>query len=244
VRAARAKGELVHPLFNITDKLPLPAGQSPFHVRGFYYARRLMRVETLPGGIERLRQQLRDESVREFVMQPFAWTRWYDALPTMPIYAALARMEGVDFESAVREGTRKSAHALVPGADSLSSLFRMAERFTRPGLLASRVTQIVLGLVDFTRITLDPFELGRGSGVGSGIPLIIAPNVGNLVLGWFQGMLEVAGAKDINARYADVVIDGERNGFPTVSMRYEFSWSPEVVRMPSQRPSARPSTRP
>ncbi len=234
----------MHQLFSITDKLPIPAGESPFHVRGFYYSRLLLRVETLPGGVERLLQQVRDESVREFMSQPFAWNRWYDALPTMPLYAALARIEGIDFETAVREGTRKSAHALVPGADSLSSLFRVAQRFARPGLLASRVTQIVLGLVDFARITLDPFELGRGSGTGSGIPLIIAPNVANLVLGWFQGMLEVSGAKSIQARYADVVVDGERGGFPTCSLRFEFTWDAELVRTPSMRPSASPSTSP
>jgi hypothetical protein len=57
--------------------------------------------------------------------------------------------------------------------------------------------------------------------------LFIAPNVANLVLGWFEGMLLVAGARDVQARYTDVVPDGERGGFPTVTITYEFSWRSE-----------------
>jgi hypothetical protein len=40
-------------------------------------------------------------------------------------------------------------------------------------------------------------------------------------------MLLVAGARDVQARYTDVVPDGERGGFPTVTITYEFSWRSE-----------------
>jgi hypothetical protein len=186
----------------------------------------------MPGGIERLNLHLRDPSVREFIGQRFAWNRWYDAMPTMPIYAALARVEGLDFETAVREGTRNGAHALVP------TMFRSAMQFGGPGLLATRVTQIVLQFTDFARIFLDPFEHGSGSGSGSGIPLYIAPNMANTVIGWFCGMLELMGAKDIDARYVSVVLDGKRADFQTVNIRFEFSWTIRDSRVP--RSSMRP----
>lgn len=222
----------MHELFVISDKLPIPAGQSPFHVRGLYYDRLMKRVASLPGGLERLLLHLRDPGVREFIGQRFAWSRWYDALPTMPLYAALARVEGLDFETAVREGTRNGAHALVP------SMFRSAMQFGGPGILAMRVTQVVLEFSDFARINLDPFEEGSGSGTGSGIPLYIAPNMANSVIGWFQGMLELMGAKEINGRYVEVALDGKKGDFQTVSIRFEFSWTIRDSRAP--RTSIRP----
>lgn len=211
----------MHPLFKLTDLLPVPAGTSPFHIKGFYYDRLLAHVRSRPGGLDALHRELRDDTVRRFTMQSFSWNAWYDALPSMPIYAAISRLQNKEFEALVRERTRLAAHQLVP------SVFRLALRLVGPSAMTARVTQVVLRSDDFTRMQIEHLTDGHGKGSGSGIPLLIAPNVANLVLGWFQGSLELTGAHSVQARYTDVFVDGNTSGFETVTVRYEFSWQRE-----------------
>jgi hypothetical protein len=40
-------------------------------------------------------------------------------------------------------------------------------------------------------------------------------------------MLHVAGAREVQASYTDVTPDGERSGFPTVTVGFEFAWRVE-----------------
>jgi hypothetical protein len=208
----------MHPSFRISDSVPVPPGQSPFHFRGTYYDRILSRVGTVAEGSARLYDTLGDPELVKFFSQRFSWNGWYDALPSMPLYAALARLEGRDFESAVRQPSRAAAQSLVP------KLFRYALSLTGSGIISSVVTKAVMYGTDFVRVSFDKVEPGFGRGSGSCIPLYIAPNVANLVLGWFEGMLHVAGARNVEARYTDVTPDGERNGFATVTVDFEFTW--------------------
>lgn len=211
----------MHPLFHVSDSVPVPPGQSPFHFRGTYYDRILSRVDALPGGNKRLFDTLGDPELVRFFSQRFSWNGWYDALPSMPLYAALAQMEGRDFETAVREPSRIAAQSLVP------KLFRYALSLTGSGIISSVVTKVVMYGTDFARVTFDEIGPGIGRGSGAAIPLYIAPNVANLVLGWFEGMLHVAGAREVRASYSDVTPDGERSGFPTVTVSFEFTWRVE-----------------
>jgi hypothetical protein len=178
----------------------------------------------LPGGLPRLLDSLGDEQLVHFFSQRFGWNGWFDALPSMPLYAALARIEGKDFEEAVRIPSRAAASELAP------RLFRFALSLTGPGVITSVVTKIVMYGTDFVRVSFDRVGPGHGVGRGAAVPLFIAPNVANLVLGWFEGMLTVAGAEDVKARYTDVTPDGERDGFPTVTIGYEFRWRNDTMR--------------
>jgi hypothetical protein len=196
----------------------VPPGQSPFHFRGTYYDRILSRVATEAGGSKRLFDALGDPELVRFFSQRFAWNGWYDALPSMPLYAALARIEDRDFELAVREPSRIAAQSLVP------TIFRYALSLTGAGIISSVVTKAVRYGTDFGHVSFDKVGPGVGRGSGSSIPLYIAPNVANLVLGWFEGMLYVAGARDVEARYTSVTPSGEVSGFETVTMGFEFAW--------------------
>jgi hypothetical protein len=174
--------------------------------------------------MEALLAELKDDSVRQFVKQRFSWDGWYDALPTMPIYVAFAKLSGEDFETSVREATRMAAHDLVP------RVFRYFMQLSGPAALTARVPQVVMHAVDFVRVTLERTREDSLVGTGAGIPAIIAPNIANLVLGFFEGALELGGTKDIVARYTDVARDGERDGFETLAVRYEFKWTPRHKR--------------
>jgi hypothetical protein len=208
----------MHPLFKISDRVPVPPGQSPFHFRGTYYDRILTRVDSFAGGRKRLFETLGDEELVRFFSQRFSWSGWYDALPSMPLYAAIARIEGRDFERAVREPSREAAMALAP------RLFRYALSLTGSGIITSVVTKMVMYGTDFSKIGFDKVGPGEGRGFGASIPVYIAPNIANLVLGWFEGMLYVAGARQVDARYTTVVPDGKRGDFETVTVNFEFNW--------------------
>lgn len=210
----------MHELFRISERVPVPAGQSPFHVRGRYYDRLLARMDREAGGRSALLAELQDDGVRQFLQQRFSWNGWYDVLPTMPVYAALARRTGKDVESIVAEGGRIAARDLVP------RFFRFALQLVGPTVLAARVVQVVTHATDFVQVSLERFEDGKGRGRGAGIPLYVAPIMAGLVQGWFQGMLELGGATEVSARYTDVVKEGVREGFETVTIQFEFAWTP------------------
>jgi hypothetical protein len=113
-----------------------------------------------------------------------------------------------------------AAHDLVP------RVFRFFIQFTGPTALAARIPQVVMQTVDFVRVSIDRQRPDGLVGTGAGIPAIIAPNIANLVLGFFHGALELGGTTGVTARYFDVQVDGERDGFETLRVRYEFSWPP------------------
>lgn len=209
----------MHPAFKLSDTLPVPAGQSPFHVRGRYYDRLVTRARKVPGGFPAFLAELRDDDVRKFLQQKFNWSQWYDAMPTMPAHAALCRLARQDFEAMVIEGSRNAARDLVP------RYFRFLLQLAGPQALAGRVVAVIMQAVDFVQVSLDRSEDGRISGVGTGIPIYIAPNIAGLVVGWFTGLLELGGARDIRGRILDVQPAPPRGKFEIVTIRFEFTWT-------------------
>jgi hypothetical protein len=133
----------------------------------------------------------------------------------------MADLRGEDFETAVREGTRIAARGIIPW------MFGTALRALGPAIDAARVTRTVMYVVNFTRITVGEFRQGYATASGSGIPLVVAPNIANLAIGFYTGILETRGASDVRGRYTDVSIDGHWNSLETVTVRYEFSWIPK-----------------
>jgi hypothetical protein len=217
----------VHSLFKASDYTPVLPGSSPFHFRGFYYDRLFARVKEMPGGMPRLLSELKDDRVRQFALQRFSWTAWYDALPTMPLYAAIARMEGTDITTSVQRSTKVAAAAMVPSVLRYAVDLRGGR-----GVIAAFVTKLVLHTVDFVTVDFEHIGAERTVAVGKGVPLFIAPSIVGLVLGGFEGVLRVSGADDIVADYSDVVLSKRSDGFETVSIRYDFSWRASSDRRP------------
>lgn len=225
---------LVHPLFASSDHLPVAPGTSPFHFKGFYYDRLFSRVRSLPSGMPRLLAELKDDRVRQFSQQRFSWNTWYDALPSMPLYAALARIDGADIPTCVRRATLSAAESMVP------RIFRLTMDIGGgPGVIAAVVTKFVMQTVDFASAHFETIGAERVVARGSGIPLYIAPNVAGLVLGWFEGVLRSAGAEDVTAEYGDVRLQSRPDAFDRVSMRYEFRWRADAKRLRAARSSSR-----
>jgi hypothetical protein len=226
--------EQVHPLFVASDHPPVAPGASPFHFKGFYYDRLFSRLRGTPGSMERLLSELKDDRVREFAAQRFSWNGWYDALPSMPIFAALARIEDTDITTYVRNYTRTAAASLVPG------LFRFTMDIGGgPGVIAAVVTRFVMQTVDFASPRFESIGAERAVAKGTGIPLYIAPNIAGLVLGWFEGVLRSSGAEEAVGEFGDVVVQSRPDAYDSVSMRFDFRWRLDARRMSQSRSSSR-----
>ncbi len=82
--------------------LPCPAGESPFSIKGLPYRGFVHLVnQTLPGGLEELIEALDDESLRDFIRQPFLASSRYDILPLRPLMNTLAELLGKPFDELV-----------------------------------------------------------------------------------------------------------------------------------------------
>jgi hypothetical protein len=226
VHGDRASGSLlgghkVHELFELTEHPPVAPGASPFHVRGFYYTRLLEHAKSLPGGREAFIEGIADERVREYLRQKFVWSKWYDALPTLPCHITLARLRGEDFELLTKARGRLASRSVIP------SMFRAVLAMATPKAMAQHIPSLMMSNFDFMRSTVTHVGETEGHGRASAMPLVIAPSMTNIILGFIEGALELAKYDGIESRYSDVALDGDVQGFPTVSVTWEFSWAPK-----------------
>lgn len=205
--------------FPLDETLPAPPGTSPFHVRGIYFIRIREHAKSLPGGMTQFLDELRDARVRDFIQQRFQFMAWYDALPTLPCGAALARIRGRPLESFMRDTGRQSMLRLAP------SMFRVLSRLGGPRLAAAHAPRLFQNYFDFIELKLSGVDDRQGIGHASGIPLYAAAALVNQCIGITTGALESLGASDVQAAYGDVVVSRATNGFDTITCRFSFTWS-------------------
>src|SRR5215472_14937038 len=104
----------MHESFRLVETLPVPPGESPFHVRGVIYTSIIHSVNALPGGMNRFLDELVDARVRDFMRQNFQFMGWYDVYPALPCAVAIARLRDRPFEAFIREAARNTMLRLVP----------------------------------------------------------------------------------------------------------------------------------
>ena len=209
----------MHELFRLDEIVPVAPGQGPFHVRGLYYSRILDHAKGLSGGVNQFLDELADARVRDFMRRPFQFMGWYDAFPTLPCQVALARASGRPLEEFIRERSRLAMAKLIP------SMFRPLAILGGPRLAAPHTPRLIQTYFDFIEVKVAAADDRGAAGTASGVPLYLAPVTINTVLGILVGSLESLGARDVRARYDDVVLTGMKDGFETVSFRASFSWS-------------------
>jgi len=98
--------------FAIPLKVPIVPGESPFRVAGVVYQSLLAFVAAeAPGGLPRLKAELREPSISAFLDQRFHLASAYDAVPLPYVGQALARVRGVTFPEQLRDSNRWSARS-------------------------------------------------------------------------------------------------------------------------------------
>ena len=208
----------MHEPLRLDETVPVPPGESPFHVKGLFYARLLADAKTLPGGVEQLVDELVDPRVRDFIRQKFHYATWYDACPVLPCAVAFTRLRGRPLEAHMRQVGQTAMRALIP------SMFRVFSRLGGPRMAAAHAPRLFQTYFDFVELKLSHVSDCEGTGIVSGVPLYLAPVVINQIIGIIAGALESLGAKEIQAGYRDLTVSGSSAGFELVTCRGDFKW--------------------
>jgi hypothetical protein len=206
---------VMHPLFWTGDALP--TSRSPFQVRGVFFDQVLKHAASERGGVESLMKELRDERIREFMGQKFRWSEWYEALPMVPVQAALSRLQGGDFERLVRKRSRAAAETLVP------RVFRVVLGLGGPKAAATHIPRVLAYYYNFGELALQ-VDAQHGEALARKIPRFVAASYVNTVVGFIEGGLRLLGAKLIEGGYSEVAADEPVHGFETISCKVALNW--------------------
>lgn len=205
-------------LLEITERLPIAPGGSPFHARGLFYDQVVKHGAQVPGGFQAFLGHIKDERVREFMQQKFKWTEWYDALPMTAVQHALCRAEGSDFETAVRRRARLSAETLVP------RLFRVIIGMGNPKAAAEHLPRILAQNYDFGDVRFD-VSGNEGHGHLANVPAILAPGYFNTVMGLVEGGLRLMGMKTVEYSSVKVTVGTPQHGYDSLTGETISKWS-------------------
>jgi hypothetical protein len=204
----------------VADRLPMPAGASPFRVKGHVYSKMIEDFEeTVEGGIVALAARTGEPGLEDFVRQRFMAGAWYDALPMMPLSLAHARAVGAPLQVHLRDRGRWVAERDIP------TIYRVLLRLTSPETVVSRLARAATQYFDFGACDVRTTRPGHAEASLAGVPRSLVPLVAATTEGFVCAALEMAGGKDVNARCVDTPRDGAREGIPTMVVRLEIAWS-------------------
>ncbi len=205
--------------------LPVPPGTSPFHVKGLAYrgfeAYANRHVE---GGFQRVRDELKDPGLREYLMQPFLAGSWYDVLPVVPLACAIAAAERLPVEDFVRRSARRQALY-----DAQHVHKRFSEGHSPSGLLP-RLPRLFLQYTDFGGSEIVDMgdspgaEVVQGAVVRTGVPAYILPWFVPMTEAYIETVLGVMGSERPRVKGQVSPRDGEVGGLPTVAVRFRVMW--------------------
>ena len=136
-------------------KLPIPAGTSPFHIKGSAYTGlRDRQANLVPGGLKQVLKFIDDPAAREFLSQKFMPSGWYDYLPVLLLVGGAVAATGRSAEDLVTAG------AILHAEQDLSGVYRVLLFFTSPEAAIRRMPVIHQQYFDFGNT--DARIVGRG----------------------------------------------------------------------------------
>ena len=201
-------------------RLPVPAGTSPFHIKGSAYkGLRSRQVKPVPGGLERVLEVIDDPVAREFLGQHFMANQWYDYLPVLLLAGAAIAVTGRPAEEYVTEG------ATLHAENDLRGVYTVLLFFTSPETAMRRMPIVHRQYFDFGSTEVRIVEKGVAETVISGWPAIAAPFFQLYTTEFVHRLLVLSGGKDPQARWAKPEPDGEKAGIPLFRLRVRTTWN-------------------
>jgi hypothetical protein len=202
--------------------LPMPAGKSPFHIKGSAYSGlRSRQAKLVPGGLEAVLKFIDDPVAREFMKQKFMPSAWYDYLPVLLL--ARASIAAAGREAEAEEFLTESA--ILHAEGDLGGVYKLLLFFTAPEAAMRRMPLINKQYFDFGRTEVQIAEKGIADSIISGIPAIAAPFYQLYVGEFVHRLLVLSGGKDPRAKWAVPVPDGEKAGIPLVRLSVRTTWN-------------------
>ena len=203
----------------VTDRLPVPAGASPFHVKGHVYQKMIADFEaSVTGGVLALLERIGDATITEFATQHFMASSWYDALPMMPLSLAHARALGLPFHQHLRDRGRWVAENDVPG------IYRVILRLASPDLVISRLPRAAMQYFNFGRSETVTVRQGLARVSQEGVPQTLVPVIAATTEGFVCATMEMAGGRRVQVRCIEATKDGDRGGVQTSRIVVEVAW--------------------
>jgi hypothetical protein len=209
-----------HGRFAVPLKVPFAPGTSPFRVAGVVYQSLLAFIAAeSPGGLVRLKTELRDPALGEFLEQRFHLASAYDAVPLPYVGQAVARIRNVSFADQLRDSNRWSARsrffdvyrALVPIISEESLTVGLAR--------VAKVIQPFGGL----RMEKAGHHLVRGE--RTGVPHVLVAWWAMSTTAFLETALSRIGVSSSTIEF-EAPIEGERQaGQPLYTMPFELRWT-------------------
>jgi hypothetical protein len=194
-------------------------GESPFRVKGVTYRNFFDFVaERIPGGRATLLDKLSEPTVRAFAEQSFLPSTFYDALPTVLLAQAAARLLGVSFDEFVRQLSRYSAERDTKG------IYRMLLRLVSPAMVMERTPAAAKQYFNFVESTVEKLGPKTYRSRARGVPQFLAQFYMLVTEAFLRHALTLAGAHNVKHQWAPSQPDGSREGVPLVIVQREMSW--------------------
>lgn len=208
-----------------TLKMPavIPAGESPFRVKGLVYQGLAEYFEKkVPGGNEAVVARAAREdttgTVGRFLATTFVPGSWYDALPLATLTEAGSRVRGATHAKVVRE-----AAAFVARRD-LGGVYRALLVAAKPEAVASRLPGLAMryfefGSADGTLVGPQTMVARRG-----GVPEVFARWLVWATEGFVPTALSMAGALDVRVTASEPRRESNP-GQMTVQIEFRIAWT-------------------
>jgi hypothetical protein len=206
------------------EALPMPAGTSPFRMKGVVYlGHEEFASNAIPGGERAVSGAFRDPALRAFLEQRFLAASWYDVLPIVPVWyqcAKLLRQHPTDF---LKERTRHQAQRDIHG------VYRFLLKLVSAEAVAVRIPRIMQQYFDFGRTESHLVRRGLVRAATSGVPSYIVPWLRIVSETYLMVALELSGVKFAQFRRLGVTPAGEAHGVALSSMGFEVQLDPRAA---------------
>ena len=206
--------------FAIPLKVPIAPGKSPFRVAGVVYLSLLAFIGSeAPGGLARVKAELRDPALVVFLEQRFHLASAYDAIPLPYVGQAIARVRGVTFADQLRDSNRWSAksrffdvyRALVPVISEESLTIGLA-----------RLAKVIQ---PFGALRLEIAGRHRVKGERSGVPQALVAWWALSTSAFIETALSRIGVKSSSIAFDPPIESGREAEQLLFTMPFELSWS-------------------
>jgi len=201
------------------ERLPRPAGRSPFRVKGVAYKGLLHYVATrLEGGMAALTGSLRDPVLRDYIAQPFLASSFYDFFPLVAASAACAAVAGVQLEVfAQGQGRAQAKYDAEHAYRTFIQGRSIADFPSRFRLIATRY-------YDFGEWEANSFSPGTMTFVERGIPAWAIPWHSPMHSGYIGTLVQYVARKETSVTVYPTRRDGVTEGIQTVILEMDVSF--------------------
>lgn len=199
---------------------PFAPGDSPFRSKGNVYRALFESADSrVPGGSAAVLERIDDPALAKFFAQPFLAGSSYDILPLVPFGMAGARILRVAYPEFVRAGAAFTAKR------DMSGIYKVLLKLASPGAVVQRLPRILIQYFNFGKIDGRFISEREYEATVSGMPRPLILWLMNVAHGFIPVVLERAGARHIELRIGQGIVEGEQQGIELVRSSFAVSWA-------------------